>query len=100
MPDATMGSVAFLKVYTEAASVEPVWPIIKGSLASAVSKYIASSHFTTMVPLTRDVRRRDLERIRETASSEKALTSDVIRADLKYYDGPAGSPPIFNGVCL
>ena len=51
MPDATMGSVAFLKVYTEAAGVEPVWPIIKGSLASAVSKYIANSHFTTIRPL-------------------------------------------------
>ncbi len=89
MPDATMGSVEFLKAYTEAAGVEPVRPIIKGSLASAVSKYIASSHFTTMAPLTQGVRRRALERIRETAGSEKALTPDVIRADLKNYHGHA-----------
>ena len=89
MPDATMGSVVFLKAYTEAAGVEPVRPIIKGSLASAVSKYIASSHFTTMAPLTQGVRRRALERIRETAGSERALTPDVIRADLKNYDGHA-----------
>ena len=89
MPDAPMGSVVFLKAYTEAAGVTPIRPIIKGSLASAVSKYIASSHFTTMAPLTQDVRRRALERIRETAGSEKALTPDVIRADLKNYDGHA-----------
>ena len=89
MPDAPMGSVVFLKAYTDLAGVEPVRPIIKGSLASAVSKYIASSHFTTMAPLTQGVRRRALERIRETAGSQKALTSDVIRADLKYCDGPA-----------
>ena len=89
MPDAAMGSVTFLKAYTEAAGVEPVRPIIKGSLADAVSKYIASSHFTTMAPLTQGVRRRALERIRETAGSEKALTPDVIRADLKNYHGHA-----------
>jgi integrase len=89
MPDAPMGSVEFLKAYTEAAGVEPVRPIIKGSLASAVSKYIASSHFTTMAPLTQGVRRRALERIRETAGSEKALTPDIIRADLKNYHGHA-----------
>lgn len=89
MPDAPMGSVVFLKAYTEAAGVEPVRPIIKGSLASAVSKYIASSHFTTMAPLTQGVRRRALERIRETAGSEKALTPDIIRADLKNYHGHA-----------
>ncbi len=89
MPDAPMGSVVFLKAYTEAAGVTPIRPIIKGSLASAVSKYIASSHFTTMAPLTQGVRRRALERIRETAGSEKALTPDVIRADLKNYHGHA-----------
>ena len=89
MPDADMGSIVFLTAYTHAAGVEPLRPIIKGSLAAAVSKYIASSHFTTMAPLTRDVRRRALERIRETAGSERALTPDVIRADLKNYDGHA-----------
>ena len=89
MPDAPMGSVVFLKAYTEAAGVTPIRPIIKGSLAAAVSKYIASSHFTTMAPLTQGVRRRALERIRETAGSEKALTPDVIRADLKNYHGHA-----------
>jgi integrase len=89
MPDAPMGSVVFLAAYTQAAGVEPVRPIIKGSLAVAVSKYIASSHFTTMAPLTQGVRRRALERIRETAGSEKALTPDVIRADLKNYHGHA-----------
>lgn len=89
MPDAPMGSVEFLKAYTEAAGVEPVRPIIKGSLASAVSKYIASPHFTTMAPLTQGVRRRALARIQETAGSEKALTPDIIRADLKNYHGHA-----------
>ena len=89
MPDAPMGSVTFLKAYTEAAGVEPLRPIIKGSLASAVSKYIASDHFQMLAPLTRNVRRRALERIKETAGSEKALTPDVIRADLKNYHGHA-----------
>ena len=89
MPDAPMGSVVFLKAYTEAAGVTPIRPIIKGSLAAAVSKYIASPHFTTMAPLTQGVRRRALARIQETAGSEKALTPDVIRADLKNYHGHA-----------
>jgi len=42
-----------------------------------------------MAPLTQGVRRRALERIRETAGSEKALTPDIIRADLKNYHGHA-----------
>ena len=89
MPDAPMGSVQFLKAYTDLAGVEPVRPIIKGSLASAVSKYIASDHFQMLAPLTRDVRRRALDRIRDTVGSEKAITPDIIRADLADYDGHA-----------
>jgi len=89
MPDAAMGSVVFLSAYTAAAGVKPVRPIIKGTLASAVAKYIANSSFTILAPNTQKERRRVLARISETVGDAKALTPDVIQKYLLDYDGNA-----------
>ena len=96
-----MGSIVFLTAYTQAAGIEPVRTVIKGSLASAVSKYIASSHFTVLSLSTRHARLRILKRIAETAGHENSLTPEIIRKSLRNYNGHAqiGQLKVWRGFC-
>ena len=89
MPDLTMNDPIFLLAYAQASGVKRSAPVQKGSLGSAVEKYLGSAQFKLYEKKTRDQRRRSLDRIRETTGGAKTLTPDIIRADLAKYDGHA-----------
>lgn len=89
LPDARMTDIAWLSAYTKAAGVKRVPSVVPGTLSSVIIKYLESDNYQQLSPLTKNVRRRALERIRKTKSTGENLTPDIIRADLAQYKGHA-----------